>query len=135
MKKFFTLDRHHDGGFTLVELIVVIAILAILAGVAVPAYSGYIKEANKTADQNLVSEVAKALTMHYYNSAVSGTDMKAGYVVLKHNGNAESDGEVGSAAMEAAFGANWAEATALKYGEWGVDSDLMEILLPDHFYS
>ena len=38
-----------NGGFTLVELIVVIAILAILAGVAVPAYNGYIKNANDTA--------------------------------------------------------------------------------------
>ena len=38
------------GGFTLVELIVVIAILAILAGVAVPAYSGYIEQANKAGD-------------------------------------------------------------------------------------
>ena len=34
-----------NGGFTLVELIVVIAILAILAGITVPAYSGYIKKA------------------------------------------------------------------------------------------
>lgn len=38
-----------NGGFTLVELIVVIAILAILAGVAVPAYNGYIKSANDAA--------------------------------------------------------------------------------------
>ena len=38
-----------NRGFTLVELIVVIAILAILAGVAIPAYSGYITKAKDAA--------------------------------------------------------------------------------------
>jgi len=47
------------AGFTLVELIVVIAILAILAGVAVPVYSGYIKKAN---DAAVVSELAAIKT-------------------------------------------------------------------------
>ena len=46
MGKFFTLTHKSDAGFTLVELIVVIAILAILAGVAVPAYSGYIEKSS-----------------------------------------------------------------------------------------
>ena len=47
------------GGFTLVELIVVIAILAILAGVAVPVYSGYIKKAN---DAAVTTELSAVLT-------------------------------------------------------------------------
>lgn len=59
-KRFFTLDRCHAEGFTLIELIVVIAILAILAGIAVPAYSGYIEKANKAADQQLLSALNTA---------------------------------------------------------------------------
>ena len=47
-------------GFTLVELIVVIAILAILAGVAIPVYSGYIKKANQAADEQLLAAVNTA---------------------------------------------------------------------------
>ena len=52
--------KRANDGFTLVELIVVIAILAILAGIAVPAYSGYIKKANKAADLQLLGAVNTA---------------------------------------------------------------------------
>ena len=59
------------AGFTLVELIVVIAILGILAGVAVPVYSGYVKKANMAADQTLVDSIntafAAACIEHGYN--------------------------------------------------------------------
>ena len=59
-RDFFTMTRKGDGGFTLVELIVVIAILAILGGVAVPAYSGYVKKAELAADEALLKEVNTA---------------------------------------------------------------------------
>lgn len=49
------------AGFTLVELIVVIAILGILAGIAVPAYSGYIEKANASADTQVVAAVKTAV--------------------------------------------------------------------------
>ena len=60
MKAFFTLKRRANDGFTLVELIVVIAILAILGGVAVPAYSGYVKKAERANDEALLAEINTA---------------------------------------------------------------------------
>lgn len=58
--RFWTLKPKANAGFTLVELIVVIAILAILAGVAVPAYNGYIDKAKRAGDETLLAAVNKA---------------------------------------------------------------------------
>ena len=121
-KRFWTLNAHHDAGFTLVELIVVIAILAILATVAVPAYSGYVKKANMQADQTLVSEVANALLLHYYSNP---GEVVSGYVVLTTTG-AFGDGGFGDAAMLAVFGEGWDregnDAVSLRYDGWEPDN-------------
>ena len=46
-----------NGGFTLVELIIVIAILAILSTGAIAGYSRYINNANKTAMEAILSDI------------------------------------------------------------------------------
>lgn len=60
-------------GFTLVELIVVIAILGILAGVGIVGYSGYIKKANEAADNQLLGYVNQAFAAA---CAENGKDMR-----------------------------------------------------------
>lgn len=65
MKKFGS-----KSGFTLVELIVVMAILGILAGIAVPAYSGYIKKAH---DAAIITELDAVKTAALAANAETGT--------------------------------------------------------------
>lgn len=103
-KRFWTLDRRHSDGFTLVELIVVIAILAILAGVGTVGYSGYIKSANKNADKVLVGNIIRAIDVagksHAFTideilqASSNGLQIPLGFVVLSNENftyNAETN--------------------------------------------
>ncbi len=104
-----------NKGFSLVELIVVIAIMAILVGIAVPVYTGYIGKAQKSKDIQMVDEVAHALQI--YGIANGGT----GYVVLYQGDTAAvANGAVGTA-MDEIFGDGWESELSLSYDGWTDD--------------
>lgn len=66
LKRRMENTKKNKKGFTLVELIVVLVIIAILAAVLVPTVSGYIKRANRTADQSAAKTAYTA-----YSSALT----------------------------------------------------------------
>src|SRR4051794_12321468 len=57
-------DKDNEGGFTLIELMVVVMIIAILVGIAIPAFLGARKRAQNTASKsNLRNGLATAQTV------------------------------------------------------------------------
>ena len=52
-----------NKGFSLVELIVVIAIMAILAAVAIPTFAHFITKANEAADIDFMNELERAIAL------------------------------------------------------------------------
>ena len=54
-------------GFSLIELLTVVAIIGILATVGVVAYTGYVTKARKSSAENAMMQIALAQTEYYSN--------------------------------------------------------------------
>ena len=62
--------KNNKKGFTIVELVIVIAVIAILAGVLIPTFSGIVKKAK----QNAALQEVKAAYTTYLSDALTDTD-------------------------------------------------------------
>lgn len=84
------MKKLNKKGFTLTEMIVVIAIIGILAGVLIPAITGYIKKAKLSNDQQLAASMTDEIERYCIENnldqnKLTGTDVRTILVGKEYN--------------------------------------------------
>jgi type IV pilus assembly protein PilE len=82
----FNRTGRQETGFTLIELMIVVAIVAILASIAIPSYRSYIARAKITEATNNLSDVRVKMEQYYQDNRAYGTGTTCG-ATLPSNSN------------------------------------------------
>ncbi len=65
MDQTLTTRRKNEGGFTLVEMLIVLAIMAILIGLAIPVFKNVLDQSKMKADKSTAGMLESTLEVYY----------------------------------------------------------------------
>ena len=108
-----------QSGFTLVELVIVMAILAILAAIVVPAYQNYVLRARRVEGREMLQRIASAQERFYTNRNRYTNDLTTN-AGLNLGTTSSEDGHYTLAAVVAADGQSFT-LTATPQGSQAID--------------
>ena len=115
-------------GFTLVELIVVIAIIGVLAAILIPTMIGYVRNANITSADQTAASIRKTITNTISSMETKGCTLKGTGTVkiseISNNGGANAQftfGPIAAAGGEAAANEVTASGKKPAGGNWSMD--------------
>ena len=71
-----SINMQRKRGFTLIELVVVLAVLAIIMAIAVPMFSGVREQAKVDSDMATMASIAKLAEFEYVRQDLASKDVK-----------------------------------------------------------
>ena len=117
--------KKNNKGFTLVELVIVIAILAILVGILAPQYTKYVEKSRKSADVNNMDEIIRALEVYYVDQGADSNLSAATTVTItmsKDNKTTVVAGDDGDLTTDDAIGQYVKNLSNIRLkGNWGAN--------------
>lgn len=123
VKEMIKKVREDRSGFTLAELLIVVAIVAVLVAIAVPVFTGAMGSANEAVGQSAVRSVkAEAISAYLLDKSITdktqaqafyATVNKDGSVTNLTKGTSSADNSFGETDDAASIGAEIAKGSAI----------------------
>lgn len=102
----------NNQGFSLVELIIVVAIMAVLVGVLAPQYLKYVEQSRESSDLDNYETMIGAVEIY----AASHPDFAGGTITCEKNKETKADGGCETALTDAGITAKNVKMVSEKYG-------------------